>query len=233
MISRRLYTPDDQPMIIHTSIFSATQILLCENNIYHQLLLLLKYSIPPCLLHVWCSHYCPPIMSSHRRKVTNPLLHPTLDIDLECEPTSDTDSDLPSAVADSEYTIGSQTEEVEINHIIFAKEETLNRSRKRNCRVYRYGTVVIDKSTKKAFYWCKPCCDSNVSKLYATSSTNHIATHLEKSHNIVKPNTYDLHCKLLIVTLPHNETSMIPKVVADEFRARLVTWMTVNHISYS
>ena len=35
------------------------------------------------------------------------------------------------------------------------------------------------------------------------------------------------------VTLPYNETSMISKVVSDEFRARLVTWMTVNHISYS
>ena len=135
------------------------------------------------------------MMSSHRRDVTNPLLHPTLDIDLECEPTSDTDSDLPSAVADSEYSIGSQTEEVEINRIIFAKEETLNRSRKQNCWVYRHETVVVDESMKKAFFWYKPCCDSNISKLYATSSTNHIATHLEKSHGIVKPKTHDLHCK--------------------------------------
>ena len=163
------------------------------------------------------------MMSSHRRSVTNPLLHPTLDIDLECEPTSDTDSDLPSAVADSEYSIGSHTEEVEINRITFVNEETLNRSRKRNCWVYRHGTVVVDKSMKKASFWCKSCYNSNVSKLYATSSTNHIATHLEKSYGIVKPNTHDLYYKLPTVTLPHNEISLIPKVVVDKFRARLVT----------
>ena len=92
------------------------------------------------------------MMSSHRRNVANPLLHPTLNIDLECEPTSDTDSDLPSAVADSEYSIGSQTEEIEINRVIFVKKETLNRSRKQNCWVYRHGTVVVDKSTKKTFF---------------------------------------------------------------------------------
>ena len=47
------------------------------------------------------------MMSSHHRNVTNPLLNPILDINLEYKLTSDPDFDLSSTVADSKYLIKS------------------------------------------------------------------------------------------------------------------------------
>ena len=159
---------------------------------------------------------------SHCRNVINPLLYPTLNINLEYKLTFNTDSDFSSIIADSEYSIKSQTEEVKINYIVFIKKETLNRSQKQNYWVYYYKIVVVDKSTKKKFFWCKLYYNNNISKFYATFFTNYIIIYFEKSYGIIKLNIYNLYCNFLTVTFPHKKTFIIFKIVVNKFWACLI-----------
>jgi hypothetical protein len=135
------------------------------------------------------------------------------------------DFDESSAILSEafESILDGNDKEIEIDEEAYWVAKHLDRKRPRHSDIFKHGMEMIKKTDNKSRWWCGYCRKAGYNKLYLSSGTAHIERHLDQKHGISKSRTS---------TNSINQTEPMSKEHVNNFKQKLIVWMTAEHISY-